>query len=615
MDARIHDVGKFFYSPMCLVVPVYQRPYVWDQDAQWKPLWEDIQRLAEQILQTGRAKPHFMGAVVVDFAPGYTGTYVHRSIVVDGQQRLTTIHIVLEALADNYECLRDGGCEEARLYADRARMITRNQNLKDHEESDEFKVWPMNLDQSAFKAVMHAGSPAQLADQHNDNPEVLNSRIASAYVYFYERIHEWLHGQVDLARAIAVLYDVIDQYMQVVVIDLQNSVDPQLIFETLNARGTPLAPSDLIKNFLFYQAQLETGDGTALYAKHWQPFEDDHAYWSAEIGKGNARRTRLDVFVHHYLTMKKREEVSVRKLYLAYREFADTTELTTVQQLEELAYYGQVYKQLDYLPEGSREATFIYRTRLMDVATVMPLVLAVMGDRTLMSADRAEIFGIVESYLIRRMLCHMTGKAYNRIFVDLLKATESTGLSPESVRSTLASWTEDTYLWPDDDRLKAAWMGERAYGWLAQARVRMVLEALEPVIRSDKAENIKISEALTIEHLLPQSWQSNYPLPTDGSVDEWQRERLLHTWGNLTLLTRKLNPSVSNGAWSTADDLADDKGKRAQILSHSGIAINRMLAQYRSWDETAIQERGALLLEAALQLWPRPAVVVSQEAA
>lgn len=596
---------------MCLIVPVYQRPYVWNQWDQWEPLWSDIERLAGELLMTGVTKPHFMGSVVVDFAAGYTGRYVQRSVIVDGQQRLTTIHIFLEALADNYECLRDDGCEDARLYADRARMITRNQNLKDSDDSDRFKVWPMNLDQAAFKAVMSAGSPAHLRELHGDDPAVMDSRIASAYVFFYERIKQWVGSQENLEHAIGVLYDVVDQYMQVVVIDLQNSVDPQLIFETLNARGTPLLPSDLIKNFLFHRVQVETGDEVELWAKYWQPFEDRYDYWSQEIGKGNAARPRLDAFVHHYLTMKTRDEVSVRKLYQEYKLFSEATSLSTVDQLKELEYYGEVYRSLDLLPSESREAVFMQRLRAMDNTTLMPFVLALMGDRSLTSADRVEILEYLESYLVRRMACGLTGKAYNRVFLELLKATGETGITPQRVRETMLGWTEDTNLWPDDDVFRHGWMTERAYS-LVNARVRMVLGALERHVASDMSERTSyVWDTLSIEHLLPQHWEENYPLPATGAeVVATHRWELLHTWGNLTLLVQKLNSSVSNGSWSTADDLADDEGKRARILEHSGLAINRMLAKHKTWDEKAIEQRAVTLFDAALRVWPRPAVAL-----
>lgn len=606
VHADIHQVGTLFHNPLRLVIPVYQRPYVWTEADQWGPLWTDIRRIAEQVLVTGVAKPHFMGAVVVDHDPkpiDYAKCYV----VVDGQQRLTTIQVFLEALADNYECLVDDGCEAAQDYARMARRITRNDLIRNEDDGALFKVWPMNLDQRSFNAVMSAGSPDALRAEHGSDASIMDSRLAGAYMFFYEHLSEWLGSQDDRDAAVKAMYDVVDKYLQIVVIDLRGSVDPQLIFETLNARGTPLTPSDLIKNYLFHQVQIETGDGVDLYAKYWQPFEAQYAYWSQEIGKGNAARPRLDVFVHHYLTMKTRDEVSVRKLYQAYRIFSEGTTLTTVDQLVELERFGEVYRRLDLLPHESREAVFMQRLRAMDNTTVMPFILALMGDKSLAEAERIEILGHLESYLVRRMVCGLTGKAYNRVFLDLLKATGETGITPRSVRETMLGWTEDTNVWPDDAAFRVGWMTNRAYS-LVNAKVRMVLDAIEPHVGCDKAERITyVQDRLSIEHLLPQNWWDNYPLPAD-EADEAEKKRweLLHTWGNLTLLVQKLNSSVSNGPWSTADDLADDNGKRAKILEHSGLAINRMLANFRTWDEKAIETRAETLFDAAMKVWQRP---------
>jgi len=603
MDARIHDIGKLFQGQLRLVVPIYQRPYVWTEDKQWGPLWSDIQRLAGQVAAGNSAKPHFMGAVVVDVDPKPIG-YLSCYIVVDGQQRLTTIQVFLEAMADCFEHMCDSGCEEVRLFAERSRSITRNQFVTPEDKDGEFKVWPMNVDQAAFRAVMNSGSPQHFEDVHAGDPTILESRVAQAYAFFFGRILDWLNSQPDVGLAAKSLYDVVDRYFQIVVIDLQNSVDPQLIFETLNARGTPLLPSDLIKNYLFHQAVLEQTDGADLYAEYWQPFEDEYSYWSETLGKGSGRRARLDIFMHQYLTMKVRDDVQTGKLYLEYRDFADKSGMTVTEQLAGLERFGGVFRGLDHLDPSSREAQFIQRLRVMENNTVMPFVLALMGDEWILPEERVQIIEYLESFLMRRMICHLTGKAYNRIFVDLIKATDGR-IKADAVRDVLLGWTEETNIWPDDATFHAAWIGNQAYNWLAQSRVRMVLEAIEPFVRSNKAEKV-VQEVLTIEHLMPQQWRTHYPLPADGSIDEYERERVINTFGNLTLITQRLNPSLSNGPWSTDQDLEKDKGKRAEILRHAGLGMTRMLVDYKTWDEKSIRKRGETLFKAAVKAWPYP---------
>jgi hypothetical protein len=310
--------------------------------------------------------------------------------------------------------------------------------------------------------------------------------------------------------------------------------------------------------------------------------------------------------MHQYLTMQARDEISVKRLYQEFRDFADSTDMDIIEQLQELKRYGEVYRHMDELEPYGREAIFIQRIRAMDTATIMPFVLALMGDKTMSPEDRIEIMGYLESFLVRRMICRLSGKAYNKIFVELLQAADEQGMTPEVIKSTLLGWTDETNRWPDDTEFLAGWMNNRAYD-MVNARIRMVFAALEPVVATEKTEDIAyIQDKLSIEHLLPQNWHAYYPLPEDGSSTEIDREGILHTFGNLTLLRQKLNSSVSNGPWSTADDLADDRGKRSEILKHSALAINRMLSSQRVWDEKAIKERGQLLFRAALKVWPRP---------
>ena len=609
IKADMSAVGDLFEVPVRFTIPTYQRPYVWDREDQWEPLWRDVRELADELLEKGVARPHFMGAVVIDNDPQPVDRGVKLYTVVDGQQRLTTIQVLLEALADNLARVRDEGCEVAHDYHDRARGITRNRRYGKAEEGDEFKVWPMNLDQRAFRAVMEAGSPQELRTSFADIPDVSSSLIARAYVFFYENISNWLREKEELGTAVEVLYAVLHRHVELAIIDLRSSVDPQLIFETLNARNTPLSPADLIKNHLFRQATISGIDGPALFARYWQPFEDERSYWTTKVGKGAHRTERISTFVHQYLTLQLRGDVQTdeRRLYKEYKRFADATALSPLEQLGEIRRYGDVFRGLDALPERSREAAFISRLRAMEITTVMPFVLALMGDASVARSDRVKIMEYLESYLVRRMVCGFTGKAYNRVFVDLLAATDESGITPDAVRRFMLAWTEDTNVWPDDRMFHAAWMTRPAYRQLVLARLRMILLAVEPHVRSDRAEDISyVESALTVEHLLPQTWQSHYPLPDDGSVDEAQREILLHTLGNLALLTSKLNSSVSNGRWSTAEDISEDRGKRAAILKHSGLAVSRMVVDYRVWDDAAIKKRGEALFKAALKVWPKP---------
>jgi hypothetical protein len=311
----------------------------------------------------------------------------------------------------------------------------------------------------------------------------------------------------------------------------------------------------------------------------------------------------------HYLIMQTGGDVQVGKLYPEYRDFYESTDLTTVEQLAHLRRFGEIYRSLDTVSDGSCEATFMYRLRQMDVTTMMPFILRLKGDSALAAEDYECILHDLESYLVRRMVCQLSVKSYNQLAVDLLKAVSEDGLTPQVVRDRMLTWSDPSSVWPDDVAFHNAWMEYETYRWIAQAKVRMLFEALEPVVKSDKAEDcVLIQQALTIEHLMPQSWAANYPLEAgeDPEAARVNRDRLVHTLGNLTLLTQKLNSSVSNGAWSRLNDEGVDEGKRDAILLHSNLGINSMLLKTKGWDESAIRHRGEQLYESAKKLWPWP---------
>jgi len=196
----------------------------------------------------------------------------------------------------------------------------------------------------------------------------------------------------------------------------------------------------------------------------------------------------------------------------------------------------------------------------------------------------------------------LTAKNYNQLFLELLTIldrAENSGVAAAEVRRFLLDQTADSRLWPDDEVFKEAWSELPAYNALNRARVRMVLEAIETAYRTEYSEPIVLRDTLTVEHLLPQAWQEWWELPAGVEPKDAiaRRDALVHRFGNLTLLTKKLNPAISNGDWSR---------KHPAILKHSALALNRLLHGEKVWDEAAITRRTEELFRVAIGLWPRP---------
>lgn len=579
------------------MVPLFQRPYVWNEEDQWAPLWEDIRSTAEQMEDGGDVRPHFLGAIVLDQLRRPTG-HVESRWIIDGQQRLTTIQVVLEAFADICRDLDQERYHKALV------KLTRNDDPLSDTPDDQFKVWPTNIDQDHFRNVMLAMNPAGLKSSYGvrSDAATLKNPIADAYLYFYDAIDQWLHaGGADLDARVGTLYETMRTHIRLVAIDLGDDDDAQMIFETLNARGSPLLPADLVKNFLFYRADLEHQDIETLYKQYWEPFDRESGYWRKQTGRGHARRAKIDLFLLHYLTLKTRDPVKVGSIYQVFQEYALASENGSISgHLTSLRDYSGLFRRIDDPGIQSSHAQFFTRLRAMDITTAYPFALELLKRYEANVEAVGEVFGLLESFFVRRMVCQLPTRGYNRLFLELLDALDYDALEvAPKIKGFLLASDAESRRWPRDNEFKQNWVENPLYRVLQRGRLYMLLEALERGRRSAFTEDIEINGGLTIEHVMPQAWQANWPLPpdTDPEVAAVKRDKIIHTIGNLTLLTKKLNPSVSNGKW---------EDKRKAIREHSVLKLNIDLTESESWDEGAIEERGYQLFEVARTVWPIP---------
>ena len=220
-----------------------------------------------------------------------------------------------------------------------------------------FKVWPTNADQDHFRRVMLVRDLPQLceANQAFCLGQPFGHAIADAYAFFLQEIRTWLSiDQQSWEERVGALYKTPREQLRFVVIDLTPQDDAQVIFETLNARGTPLLPSDLVKNFIFHKATAEDGQLERLYREYWAPFDDHATYWRKLLGRGHAKRARIDLFLQHFLVARSADDVPVAHLYKAFLEQARDMDASDAEGfLAELNRYAHIYRDLGNLPEGN----------------------------------------------------------------------------------------------------------------------------------------------------------------------------------------------------------------------------------------------------------------------
>lgn len=621
MKANAVSLLGIFEQKQRLEVPLFQRQYVWDEERQWEPLWEDISRKFSEHLE-GRvdAPVHFLGAMVLDQKQTPT-THVIKRQVIDGQQRLTTLQIFLAAFRD---FARANDCEEI---AKECETYTANKGMMADPDVDKFKVWPTTADRKQFSDVIVSGSTEELNRRH---PRVRQKyarefdprpRMVEAYLFFYRSLREFfleLDGtdetQEDLPLRLETSFHALKEALQVVVIDLDAGDDAQVIFETLNARGEPLLPADLLRNYIFLRAARKQEDQETLYSKYWQPF--DEPFWRVEIRQGRLSRPRSDLFMQHFLASRQHVDVPVKHLYVEYRHWIEKQQpfADVESELRTLASQRQHFRRLLTASDPdplTRLSGFLSK---FDVSTVYPVVLWFMASER--TDDEIRALGLLlESYLVRRAVCGLTAKNYNRLFLrGLASIFKREANEVEAIQSYLLQLDGESSEWPDDRKFAEAWLNANLYTRLTQNRLVYVLSRISSEMHKPGGESISIENDLTIEHLLPQEWISNWPL-RDGTqgvswMERWEledddpkkiateeRERRLQTIGNLTIITQPLNSSVSNGPWNE---------KRPELMKVSLLPINQMLHSFEIWDEASIEQRARTLFEHAVRIWPHP---------
>lgn len=617
MQAQTHSPAGIFGHHIRYVVPLFQRPYVWNEAEQWQPLWDDVRNLAERLLEAPPVAygvqpvpPHFLGAIVVDQQLIPAGFIAVRH-VVDGQQRLTTLQLLLDAAQWVVEQFG------AAMDAQALRVLVLNDPAIAQQPDEVFKVWPTDRDQDAFRAAMDNDTVVSAA--------LAQSRVAQAHAFFVEQITDWADPSGDpdkVTGRLNALVRTLRDYLKVVVIDLEPGDNAQVIFETLNHRGTPLLAADLVKNFVFQIAEAQGADIHDLYAKYWRPLDSD--YWRQLVAQGRLYRPRIDVFLNYWLTMKLLREVPTDRVFTDFRDHVATSQTSVAELLAELAGDASVYEQMEKAPADTVEGAFYYRViRALDSAAVGPFLLWVLrwDEHRMPLEQRYRALQALESWMVRRALVRATAKGVNNVIVDLMKALDRAGPDEAgaAVEDWLAAQSADARYWPSDAAVHASLDDLPLYTAITRPRLRMLLEAIEDSMHGPYGEGQPCPRGLTVEHVMPQAWREHWGADIDGDAAAGiARDRLVQTLGNLTLVNGKFNSVLSNRPWTDSSAIArglGGEGKRSYLLAHSQLSLNSTLVagHEEDWTEDTIHARGTGLTDRLIAIWPRPVEAMQQD--
>lgn len=537
--------GKIQYR-----VPLFQRTYSWNEK-QWAELWDDIL----EIYMLDKARNHFIGAIVtlpIHDAP----EAVTKFILIDGQQRLTTLLLLLAIIGKKAE---QNGLKSLGAQIKEECLINKYANL----EEERIKLLPTKRDRLAFQTAISMQTP--------DN----NSQIGAAWRFFEKSIEDGdLSAKpIELSRLKVRITD----YLDLVSITLAPDDSPHRIFESLNNTGMSLGPSDLIRNYLFMRIPDEQKQQDT-YNNSWFPMQEKLGGY-------------LDSFFWRYL-MKDGSLIRWDETYSHMQDLVENDKKLEVSKipdfLRELDIYSSYYSRLIW--PGKYEQSAVLREQLSalnawEVEVAYPFLLNVLD--ALVSGKTTEnevssILSMIESFVVRRVVCGIPTNRLRYIFAGMSSNTNVTNYAESSHEYLLKNE------WPGDTEFRNKFQTFRLYLSSRLARTRLILGALERSF--GHKETVELTDTITIEHIMPQTlneqWQEMLGEQASVIHNEW-----LHTIGNLTL--SGYNPDMGNQPF-------DEKRK---VLIDSHIELNRDIVACNMWNEDTIKARAAMLADRALTIW------------
>lgn len=556
MDARKGNIFEILNGNKQFLIPVYQRYYSWDIE-QCRRLWNDIVDM-----QKRNKAGHFVGSIV-NIVEQAMPTGVQKYMIIDGQQRMTTLTLLLLALRD-YAIQRP---EDTTINSRRIdNMLLKNE----YEVGDErYKLLLTETDRDILIRLVES----------KPIPDGTKSRLIDNYKFFSGKI-------ADRDLQPAEIYESIGK-LQIVNITLDRTMDDaQAIFESLNSTGKELSESDLIRNYVLMG--LEPSEQTYVYEHLWRPMEQLFVYETQD--------SVMDSFFRHYLTMKLTRIPKQGRVYEEFKLYHLNCEFGTIRELcQDLLNYAKSYTDIVFKRSNNAELKRLYEDIVdLRMEVSYPFLLKVHNDcaeGTITEDNLKEILRLCISYVLRRSICDIPTNSMNKTF-----ATLRNSIRPDDYMNSVKAFfvLQDTYKeFPDNDKFMAAFMSRDIY--IMRAR-NYILSRLENF--GNKAPII--IENYTIEHIMPQNTSLSPEWQHDLGVN-WKeiQKTYIHTIGNLTLTA--YNSEMSDRPFM-------DKMNMPGGFKESALRLNAYLVKLTEWNEDYIKERAQQLAAKAVQIWSYPSL-------
>lgn len=569
-------LDAFFSGNLRFEIPFFQRPYVWSID-EWEPLWDNLME-AFDAFKKNEEYEHFIGTLITK---KQSDSRINETILdlIDGQQRLTTFSIILKALANSCNG------EFPKLEP----VLNELVQFEDTRGNKFNRIIHNKVDRPKFQIILDTTNGEKLQDS--------NSKLISAYNYFYAKFENWNDDQIDNFKTVLL------KKIPVVSMILSQGDDEQVIFDTINSLGVKLTTAELLKNYIFQDKSLQNS-----YEEFWfDVFESDEEtveFWGKDRTAGRISRTNAEILLYCFLIIERQSDIRLEKLFKEYKKWFNGQSIEEKKIfLKSLKEYADIYYKF---PEGTElnefkfsdnRKRFFHVIESLNVSTVYPLVLFVHKKST-SEDDIDKCLAILESYLIRRNICRLTTKNYNNLFISIIQQLNSS-VSIESslsdqLRNILIDYKDDSNLFPTDDQV---FVGVNN-SYLTNQNSKEILYCIALYERNNPLSDNKNLSSLSysVEHILPKKWEYHWNRPKLGEVESALRNRKLLTLGNLTLITKRLNSTLKNHSW---------KKKKKLLQKYSSLEMTTKYLDEEVWNEDIIEERAKYLYEKIIKIWKR----------
>ncbi|GAA8900230.1 DUF262 and DUF1524 domain-containing protein [Helicobacter pylori] len=534
-----------------LVIPIYQRVYSWEKE-QCKQLWDDIIKIGGDDKMDG----HFIGSIlyVINDKTSYSNNVL---LIIDGQQRLTTITLLLIALRDHLndedEFLKKFSCQK----------IQKHYLINSDKDGDE--KFRLILSDSDKDTLLY------LIDKDKRKPSEPSSKIVENFKLF----EKWVSNTDKLET----IFKGLEKLMIVEIALEKGKDDPQLIFESMNSKGIELTQTDLIRNYIVMETEVEKQKG--FYNKYWRAMEEEF----------KQNETLFNQFVRHYLTIKTREIPNINKVYVAFKRYQQERGIETEVLLQDLQKYCGYFCQIAFKKEADKDLNKALGFLVdLEMDVIYPLLLELYSDYSdgvLSKADFIPIIALIESYICRRAVCGLGTNSLNKVFPSFTKHIQKDEYF-KSLKAHFGYLTEKQRF-PNNGEFKKLFITINFYRF---KKNRYFFERLENFDRKERVYTHKY----TIEHIMPQKLTEEWERDLGENFQEIHN-KYLHTIGNLTLTG--YNSEYCNKSFQEKQDM--EKG-----FKDSPLRLNQGLRDLKSFGEEEIKKRANDLADLALKIWTYP---------